>query len=78
MEIRYDYLIAIIILVLLVWVGIIFYRVGREGVIKKIDFWRAKWKIVLFWMIIAAIVFLGLYLMNKYNLWPEVSSQESN
>lgn len=71
MEIRYDYLIAVIVLILAFWVGLILYRVGREGVIKKIDFWRAKWKIVLFWIVIAALVLLGLYLLNHYNLLGE-------
>ena len=69
MEIRYDYLIAIIILVLGAWAGLILYRVGREGVIKKIDFWRAKWKIVLFWFVIAVVVGIGIYFMSKYDLW---------
>ena len=71
MEIRYDYLIAVIILILLSWIGLVFYRVGREEVIKKIDFWRSKWKIVLGWLVIAVIVLLGLYFMNRFDLWPE-------
>ena len=69
MEIRYDYLIAIVILALGAWVGLILYRVGREEMIKKVDFWRAKWKIVLFWFVIAVILGIGIYLMSKYDLW---------
>jgi len=69
MQIRYEYIIAIVVLVLVCWVGLILYRVGREKVIKNIDFWRSKWKIVLFWFVILLIILLGLYLINHYNLW---------
>ena len=68
MEIRYEYLIALIVVALTFWVGLILYRVGREKVIKNIDFWRSKWKIVLFWFIILVVILLVWYIINRYNL----------
>lgn len=68
MTIRYEYLIAVVVVILAFWVSLILYRVGREKVIKNVDFWRSKWKIVLFWFVILVLVLLVLYLMNRYNL----------
>jgi len=62
----YKRIIALVVLALIVWVAIILYRVGREGVIKRIDFWKSKWKIVLFWIVIAAVAGVVLYYLNKY------------
>ena len=76
MTIRYEYLIAIVVLALAFWVGLIFYRVGREKVIKNIDFWRSKWKIVLFWFVILVVVLLALYLINRYDLWGYFKKSE--
>jgi len=76
MQIRYEYIIAVIVLALIFWVALILYRVGREKIIKNIDFWRSKWKIVLFWFIILVLVLLLLYVINRYELWGLFAKKE--
>lgn len=76
MEIRYEYIIAIVVAALFFWVGLILYRVGREKIIKNVDFWRSKWKIVLFWFVILVIVLLALYVINHYDLWGLFKNNE--
>ncbi len=73
MNISSEYILAIVVVVLLFWVGLIMYRVGREKVIKNVDFWRSKWKIVLFWLIVLVLVLLVLYVLNRYDLWRFVA-----
>jgi hypothetical protein len=67
-EISYEEFIALVIAIVIAWIIIVFYRVGREGVIKKLDFWRAKWKIVLFWFVILAIVISIMVLFKRYDV----------
>lgn len=64
----YRRVLAVISIIILGWIALILYRVGRGGAIKRVDFWKAKWKIVLFWMIVAAIVIVAWYLLNKYGI----------
>ncbi|HMB26226.1 MAG TPA: hypothetical protein VKP03_02310 [Patescibacteria group bacterium] len=64
----YKKILALVILAILVWIGIVLYRVGREGLIKRVDFWKSKWKIVLFWMIVAVVVLIGWYYLDKFGV----------
>jgi len=67
-ELDYKKMIAVIVIILAVWVIVIFYRVGREGVIRKLDYWRARWKIVLFWFVVAVVAVLASYYLHKYGV----------
>lgn len=71
----YRGVLAVVIIIILSWIALILYRVARGGAIKRVDFWKAKWKIVLFWMIIAAIVIVIWYLLNKYGILDLVSKK---
>ncbi len=64
----YKRILALVILALIAWIVMVLYRVGREGVIKNIDFLKSKWKIVLFWFVVAALAVVVLYVMNKLGL----------
>lgn len=64
----YKRILALAVLAAAAWIGMILYRVGREDVIKKIDFLKSKWKIVLFWFVIAALAVFGFYVVNKLGL----------
>jgi len=75
MKITYEYTIAIVVIAVVFWTGLIIYRVGREKVIKNVDFWRSKWKIVMFWFIILAVIALALYVINHFNLWPYLKKE---
>lgn len=61
-------ILSLIVLICVFWVGLILYRVGRGELIQKVDFWKSKWKIVLFWFIVAAIAILVLYVLDKFGL----------
>ena len=64
----YERILALAVLAAAYWVVLILYRVSRGGVIKKVDFWKANWKIGLFWFAIIVIVAGGWYLLHKYGL----------
>ena len=64
----YKKIIAVILIVLAAWILYVFYNVGREKFIKKFDYIKSKWKIVLFWMILAAIVIVGWYYLSKWGI----------
>jgi hypothetical protein len=64
----YERVLVLVVLAVVSWIILILYRVGRGGVIKKIDFWRASWKIVLFWLVVLAVVAGVSYLLHKYGL----------
>ncbi len=64
----YKRILALAVLACIVWVALILYRVGRGEIIKKVDFWKSKWKIVLFWMVVALILLTALYFLNKWGL----------
>lgn len=61
----YKRILALVILICAFWVVLIIYRVGRGEIIKKIDFWKSKWKIVLFWFVVAVIGVFVLYLLSE-------------
>ena len=64
----YRHLIAYAIIIGAVWIGVILYRVGRGDLIRRIDFWKSKWKIVLFWIVIVAIIIVAWYFLDRYEL----------
>ena len=64
----YKRILALAILAVLFWAGLILYRVGREEVIKKVDFWKSKWQIVLFWFVVAFTALAILYGLNRLGL----------
>lgn len=64
----YKRILALAVLAAAYWVVLIFYRVGKGGVVKRVDFWKSNWKIVLFWFVAVAIVAVVWYLLNKYGL----------
>ncbi|MBT5337836.1 hypothetical protein HN858_03925 [Candidatus Falkowbacteria bacterium] len=64
----YKRTLALVVLICAFWVVVILYRVGKGEVIKKVDFWRSKWKIVLFWFIIAALALVVLYVLVSLGL----------
>jgi len=64
----YQRILALTVLAAAYWVILILYRVGRGGMIKRVDFWQANWKIGLFWFVTIAIVAGGWYLFHKYGL----------
>ena len=64
----YKRTLALVVLICAFWVVVILYRVGKGEGIKKVDFWRSKWKIVLFWFIIAALALVVLYVLVSLGL----------
>jgi len=68
MELTYQKLIALVGIICAVWIIYVFYGVLREKAIWKYDFWRSKWKIALFWFIVAAVIAVGWYLIDKYQI----------
>ena len=64
----YKRTLALVVLICAFWAVVIFYRVGKGEVIKKVDFWKSKWKIVLFWIIVAAFALLVLYVLVSLGL----------
>lgn len=68
MNLDYREIIAIAVIVVAAWIVLVFYRVGREEAIKKVDFWKAQWKIVLFWILALVVGVLILYGLNKLGL----------
>lgn len=64
----YKKFIAIVVIVVVVWIVWVFYNVGREKFIKKFDYIKSKWKIVLFWFIVAAVIIGGWYLLVEWGL----------
>lgn len=64
----YKRILAIAVTAVVIWIVIILYRVSREEVIKKVDFWRAKWKIVLFWMVVVLLLCLIWYVLYRLGI----------
>lgn len=64
----YKRILALAVLAVAYWVVLILYRVGKGGVVKRVDFWKSNWKIGLFWFVAVAIVAVVWYLLNKYGL----------
>lgn len=65
---QYKYILSFVIILLAAWIALIFYRVIREKLILKVDFWKSNWKIVLFWFIVAALAIGAWYVLQKYDL----------
>lgn len=65
--ITYPRLLAVVVILSAVWIVIIFYRIIREQAIKKVDFYKANWKIVLFWLVVAAIGLGVMYLARHFD-----------
>lgn len=70
--ITYPRIFALIIIVIALWILLILYRVFREPAIKKVDFYQAHWKIVLFWLVIAALA-IGIMYLTRYYDFAELS-----
>lgn len=64
----YERIIAAVIVIAVAWIILILFRVARGKVIRKADFLRSNWKIVLFWMIVATIVIAVLYFKKKWGM----------
>lgn len=64
----YKRVLALAVLAVAYWVVLILYRVGKGGVVKRVDFWKSNWKIGLFWFVAVAIVAVVWYLLDKYGL----------
>lgn len=60
----YDRIIALAILTVIYWVILILYRVGKGEVVQKVDYWKSRWKIILWWLVIVVIGFAVLYLFD--------------
>jgi hypothetical protein len=67
----YKRTLALVVLICAFWIVLIFYRVGREKIVKNVDFWRSKWKIVLFWFVLAVLALVVLYLLDHFGLLTE-------
>ncbi|MFA6537371.1 MAG: hypothetical protein WCT18_03135 [Patescibacteria group bacterium] len=57
---------AVIIILAVYWIAVVLFRVVREKSILQTDFWKSKWKIVLFWFIFFALVVTAWYFYQKY------------
>lgn len=68
---NYKRILAVVALVAAYGVGLVLYRVGRGEIIQKIDWWKSKWKIVLFWIVIALLALAVLYALDKLGLLEE-------
>jgi len=70
-SVSFDYrgVIAAVVAAVIIWIVIILYRVLRGGAIKRVDFWKSQWKIVLFWFVVALIAAAVWYLGVKYGWW---------
>ncbi|MBI5076855.1 hypothetical protein HZB94_00535 [Candidatus Falkowbacteria bacterium] len=69
---NYKKILAGAALVVAYWVGLILYRVYRGEIIQKVDWWKSKWKIVLFWIVIALLALLVIYSLDKFGLLEQV------
>ncbi|MFH0779937.1 MAG: hypothetical protein V1928_03715 [Parcubacteria group bacterium] len=63
----YPRLLAVVVVLLAAWIVIIFYRIIREQAVKKVDFYKANWKIVLFWLVLAALALGVMYLARHFD-----------
>jgi len=64
-DLTYKKIIAIIVFVIAIWIAWVFYQVIREKSIKRWDYIRSKWKILLFWFVVLAIVLIVLYFFSE-------------
>jgi uncharacterized membrane protein len=65
---NYKRILAIAVLVAAYGIGLILYRVGRGELVQKVDWWKSKWKIALFWFVIALLALAALYVLDRFGL----------
>ena len=65
---NYKRILAIAVLVAAYGIGLILYRVGRGELVQKVDWWKSKWKIALFWFVIALLAMAALYVLDRFGL----------
>lgn len=66
---EYRGIIAAAVIAVVIWIAIILFRLARGGAVKRVDFWKSQWKIVLFWFVAAVVVAAAWYVGNKYGWW---------
>jgi len=64
----YKKILAVIVVAVVAWIVWVFYNVGREGVILKWDKIRSKWKILLFWFVLIAVVLVVWYYLVEWGI----------